>query len=217
MSIVSDTRILLNESSSIFWPDQQIYDAINKAQIEVYAETELLWTSVVFTAYAGSEFIALPVDEIMIPKYILSTDGKEYLTTYADLERNTNTWRYTPEGKPQWWVLWDMFILRPYPRPDQDYTYDLWGIPWPVEVTENVLDVNLPAEVKKVIMYRAAAGLMEHTRTDLADAYQAISNEHLQRYKVTLRNYDRHNIRHLKPGNIISSQRRGSTLASRYV
>jgi len=217
MGIVTDVRQLINETSAVFWTDQQVYDSINGAQLELWAESGAFWGTATITATASGVTVSLPESSVMIPKFIVGTSGKEYLTTYADLERNTKAWKATGVGEPKWWVLWDVLTLKPYPRSDSTRTYVVHGIAWPTEVSASVTDITAPPDLKKAVMYKAVGILFEHTRPELADGFNAIAQEHLQRFKITQRNYDSHNIRHIRPGNTMSNQRRGSTIASRYV
>ncbi len=208
MSLVSDTRLLLSESSAVFWPDQQIYDALNKAQLEVYRTTKPLGIQAQMPTMTGQALIKLP-PSIMIPKYLMIGGKIYFFTTHTQLEQHNPKWLETSTGFPKHWVIVDAFYVRPYPRPDDDYNVIVWGAPWPTEITASVQDISAHRELKNAIIFRAASSLFEYTRPDLAEAYTLTSEEHLDRYKTQLRNNHPHNIQRLAPGSRLAMAQRG--------
>jgi hypothetical protein len=157
----------------------------------------------------GQSLIAIP-STIMIPKYLLYNNRKYFITTHAKLEQYDNKWLTTPTAFPIHWLLRDAFYLRPYPRPDQEYIFTMWGVPWPTEVTASVLDITAPRNLKQAIAHKAAALLFEHTRPDLTDVMTKESEEFLMRYRTQLRNQHSHNISRIRPGNRLSTAQRGT-------
>ena len=68
MSLVSDTQELINDSG-VFWPAQQIYDALNESMLEVWEDLELHTGTATMTATASAEFVSIP-STILSPKTI---------------------------------------------------------------------------------------------------------------------------------------------------
>lgn len=209
MSLVSDVRLLLNESSAAFWPDQQIYDSINQAQLSLYTSAQPLLTSATFATGTGQALVAIP-STIMIPKYLLYNNRKYFITSQVKLEQHSHKWLETGTGFPRHWVLLDAFYLRPYPRTDADYIFTMWGTPWPTEITASVLDITAPRNIKQAITHKAASLIFEHTRPDLADAMNRETEEFLMRYRTQQRNQHSHNISRIRPGNRLSTAQRGT-------
>jgi len=209
MSIFTDTRLILNESSTVFWSDDQVYDAINQAQIDLYTDSEVKLSTSTMTAGAGVSLVAIP-SGIMIPKYITGLGRDFFITTQTKLEQHNKDWFATPPGYPKHWIQMGATILRPYPRPDITYEFDIIGAPWPTEVTASQQDITAPEEFKLAVAYRAAAELFEYTRPDMADGLLAQSDEHLMEYKQRYRNHNPHNIRRIRPGNRLSTTYRGT-------
>ena len=209
MSLVTDVRLLLNETSTIFWPDQQVYDSLNQAQLQLYTFSQPLLTSVSMTVSAGQALIAIP-STIMIPKYLLYNNRKYFLTTQAKLEQYNNKWLETATGFPRHFILLDAFYLRPYPRSDAGYIFTMYGVPWPTEITASVLDITAPRNLKQAITHKAAALLFSHTRPDLTDAMNKETEEFLMRYRTQQRNQHSHNINRIRPGNRLTTAQRGT-------
>lgn len=123
-----------------------------------------------------------------------------FITDQTKLEQWSRVWRLDSHGLPKWFVLWDMFHLRVYPSPDKTYVFDLWGVPWPAEISATNEDLAVDRQFKLAIAYRIAASLLESTRPDTSDLYTKLAEESLYRYKLRNRNQQKNNIRRLKPG-----------------
>lgn len=200
-------QILDQTAGDIFWPATQIYDAANEALVDLWAWANIQTASEPLSVGVGDDIVAYNTSTIMIPKFIvLSThianadvNQKYFITDQTKLEQWSRVWRLDAIGQPKWFVLWDLFHLRVYPSPDKTYTFTLWGVPWPTEVTAANEDVLVDRQLKLAIAYRTAANLVEQTRPDLADAYAKESDETLYRFKLRMRNIQKNNIRRWKP------------------
>jgi hypothetical protein len=208
MGIITDVQLLLNDSG-VFWPATQVLDAINEGQFWVWTKTKWSRTNKVLTLTRGLDIISLPED-ILIPGWIEGEapgDGGQFFhfrcfpTTQRNLEHHLRTWRGAPLGQPLFFTIWDATHLRIFPRPKQDYSYAVWGIGWPTEVTTDVV-LGGPSIYTLAVKNYAVGLLLEATRPDLADYYYALAEKSIAEWRRTLRNQQSHNIRRLRPGAI---------------
>lgn len=218
MSLVSDVRMLVNESSEAFWLDESIYDAINRTQLSIFANNpRIVETSTTFVLGSGVEWVAIPAS-IMIPKYVIGTSSEHiFPVTQTALEQYNIHWKSIDPSYPSRFVMYDAFTLRPYPRADVNYTFTMYGVPWPTEMTNSVQDITASRYLKRAITYAAAAQLLSYTRPELSDQYMKDSDEAILMYRQQLRNQHGHNIMRLRPANAAQRDHRGNIIRwSRY-
>lgn len=183
-----------------FWVDQQVYDAINLALEEIWTEVKWTYTTATLTFTAGQDLTALPSTSVMIPQYIITTDNvKMFPTTHPMLQDWAANWKNEPQAQPRWIVLWDEKHLRAWPTPDQTYTFTLYGVPWPTEITAISADPPMDPLIHHAVVHRAVAFLLEHTQPQLADAnmQEALDNE--KRYQRQVRNQQGDNTLRIRP------------------
>lgn len=200
MDIVSEVELLVNESGgAVWWTAQQVYDGINQSLEEIFGH--LKWNVVVstLTVTSGDDIVAYDNTTIMIPQFIMSSGTKLFPTEHDELENWSRTWRNEPHGKPKWIVQWDESHFRLFPNPDQTYEFQVWGAPWPQEVSSTNTDVTMDEMGKKAVIFRAVAHLMELTQPQLADTYYAESQEYEKRFSEQLRTNLGANVWHLRP------------------
>lgn len=202
LTILQEVQLLLDEAvTPVFWSLTQIYNAINRAQLDLYTNVKFTSTSTALNPVANQQFIALPTTTIMIPQYIVNDQNvKCFPTTHALLQDWQFNWMNEHPAKPQWLVLWDWKTLRWFPKPDQNYSFTLYGVPWPTEVSADVTDITIDQMARRVIINYAAAYLMELTRPDLADAWRTEGLEYERRWGRQQRNQQGDNVLRLRPG-----------------
>lgn len=205
MSLVSEVRQLLNEPAANavkFWPDQQVYDALNEAQLDVYGEIGWGNSSATVNITSSTDMYEFPVG-IMIPQRIyISPNGDElYPTTNVKLEQAMNAWRSASPAKPSHYIKFDGRNFRVWPKPDGNYTLTVVGEPYAVsEITGGSQDIlGLDTQIRFAIIHRAAAILLEATQPDLADFYMGDVVEYVRNYIAGLKSTQGHNIMHLRP------------------
>ena len=117
MGIVSTIQILLNDSG-VFWPQTQILDAVNEAQLWVFAQTKWARKSWPITLVKGVDIIETPGD-LLIPGWmesqVLNSDGsishnRCFPTTQRELEHFLRTWRSAGLDTPQYFVIWEHLV-----------------------------------------------------------------------------------------------------------
>jgi hypothetical protein len=206
MSIVNTIQLLLNDSG-VFWPQAQILDAVNEAQLWAFAQTKWSRRSWLLKFVKGTDIFTLPSD-LLIPGWIESQvtlgDGsishlRAFPTTHRELEHFLRTWRSAGLDAPQYFVIWDSGHIRLFPRPDQAYAYTLWGVGYPIEITDNIAELTGPPNYVQAIQNMALALLLNATRPDLADFYMTTSQAQIVEFRKHLRNFQSHNIRRLVP------------------
>lgn len=205
MSIVTQIRLILNDTGT-FWPDPVVYDAVNEAQWQVWAETRWSLTTATMTTSAGADIVSIP-STILIPRWIEGTNTnynppvvkRIFPSTHRNLESFLRTWRSQEPGQPEFMVLWDATHLRLFPRPSDTRTWTIFGVGYPVEVTTVLQDLVGPNSYQDGILYLAASILFEPTRPDLADMYYKEAVSHILSFKKLIRNNQSHNIRTLRP------------------
>lgn len=208
MSIATKLQASLNDAG-VFWPTTTLLDAVNEAQLQVYCETKWKRTAVSLYLNTLDDLVDLP-PAVVIPQWIADGTNRYLPTTHRQLEHYSRFWRAEQPAKPEWFVLWDATHLRVWPRPDQQYTYTLWGVGYPTEITSLAGDLDGPQTYQCAVLNQSLALLLEATRPDLADMYQKISEEHTDKLKKILRNQQSHNIRRLRPGTRFDLQQGGA-------
>lgn len=198
MTFLQQVKVLIDEvGMGVFWTDAQLYDAANEALVEmaVRGKTQGVTVEVV----VDQPLITIP-STILIPQRLVYNGVQYRPTTKARLEQWSKGWRGVAPALPQWFVVWDAEHLRAFPAPDQSYTFQLSGVPLPIEISAANTDIGLDPTYKLAVAYRTAANLLEHTLPDVADTYFTVSEEQLNRYKVEQRNYQPHRIGRIRPG-----------------
>lgn len=203
-TLLQDIQVLVDETGgSVFWTPYHIYDAANEALLQTYANLRHRHVSASLVISANTEFVALPAT-IMIPQYILGTEGKYFLTTQAKLEQYSRTWKTASTGTPKHFVVWDAETLRVYPKATTQTTYTMHGVPWPSdELTVTNEDIT-DSLIKEPVTYRTVALLLEYTQPQLSDIYEKEAQDAELRVRQGLRNRQSHNIRRLHPGKLLS-------------
>ena len=206
MSLYSEVQEQLNQTSlnfgSAFWVDQQILDGINWALLDTWSHIKWTFVSTQTVVSSGADITALPETAVMIPQYIINTSSvKIFPTTHPLLQDWSANWRNEPQAEPHWIVLWDQAHVRVWPPSNGTYTWTLYGIPWPTEisVTDGSTDPSLDPTIRHAVIHRACAFLLEHTQPQLADANEAEAEEHEKRYFRQVRNAQGDNILRLRP------------------
>lgn len=216
-SILHDIRIYLNDPG-IFWTDTQVFDAINQAQMWVFAETKWSRTSTPFVLTSGVDIVPIPTG-IIIPGWIegTSTDAngvvsirRMFPTSQRELENFMRGWRGQSLGQPKNFSIWDSFNLRVFPRPDKTYNYTIWGIGFPIEIINASQNLTGPDNYVAAVQDTALAILLEATRPDLADVYQKNADSEIEEFRKHLRNNQSHNIRRLRFGDRFDIQQSGT-------
>lgn len=198
MSLLTDLQLQVDEvAGPIFFPVDQLLDALNSAQLDLSN-----WTlsSSTLAISSGADIVSLPTD-LMIPKYITYNNIKIFPTTQALLQDWSNYWRTDAPSRPNWMVLFDWQHIRLYPRSNNTYNFNVYGIPWPVEVTQASPDISADVMQKRAVVAVAASKLFEETQPQLADAKYAEGKEWEARYCRQQRNLFGDNIGRMRPGN----------------
>lgn len=212
MSIVAQVQVILNDTG-VFWPTQTVLDAVNEAQFAIYAETKWAVTTASMSLANGEDIISIP-PTILIPRWIEGTNSnfqppvvkRFFPTTQRNLETFLRTWRGDNLGQPMYFVLWDATHWRCFPRPDNlgsnldgSYPFTVFGIGFPVEITDTSMDILGPTNYLMAIQNYTVSLLLEATRPDLADMYFQQAMDQILAFKKRLRNNQSHNIRRLVP------------------
>ncbi len=185
MSIVSDVQTWIADTG-VFWPADNVYDAINEAQVDLYADAKYVISTATMTLTASTDIFSLPT-AIMLPQWIERGGKKYFPTSQIRLEQYTQEWRKDPAATPKFFVVWDASHLRSYPKPDATYEFLLCGVPWPAEVASTNTDISGDRTYKDAVAFKAASLLMEATRPDVAEAFEKESQSALLSYRKTLR------------------------------
>lgn len=216
LDIVTLVQTEINEagagvpSAGVFWPVQQVYDAINDAQLEFdsIAYLPIVTTSMTFTA--SQDLHTWPNTVMMWPHYLEIGGRKYWIIKAGDLERYDRNWRNNSPSLPSFFVMWDEQHIRPYPIADQNYVFNIWGPGWPTEIVSTNTDVSVPPLLKTALALRASARLFQQSRPDLAAADLKEAEEYEMRYRMQWRKQQSHNIKRLRPGNPVTAAQGGS-------
>lgn len=199
MSTITNIQRMLNDDGT-FWPTTRILDAVNEAQWDCWIRSKWTWAVSTLTLTDGVDIIPLPPN-IVVPRFVESNSTRFFPSTQRELEEGDRGWRTHGKGEPQFFVVWDAFNLRVFPRPNRTYTtYKLWGIGYPTEITPTNLTLQGDTTLQRAIEHLACGILFDATRPDLATYHRGLGEKQLQLFKTNLRNYQSHNIRSLKIG-----------------
>ena len=204
MTLVEELRQILGESGvGVFWSPQQINDALNEAQIELLATSKYSLATNTFGITSATELFSLAsVPGIMIPQRIIGTDGKErFFTTQAQLERYNREWRLEERGTDvKGFVLWSADYWRPYPLlATGTWTGTAVGVGWGSEIGVDADELtDIDDMVRKAMVYRAAAMLVDSTMPDFAEEYESIAQDYEQRFREQVRGFQGHHLRRLR-------------------
>lgn len=199
--IITDIQLQVDESNGpVFWVIDQLYDAANQAQLEVWTNLkDWQQTSVSLILGTGNDIVTLP-PSIMVPQFVIYNNIKVFPTTTAQLQDWANNWKSESPSRPNWILLWDATHLRLFPRSDSSYIFNVFGVPWPDEIGPGNHDMlNVDPLVRRAVVMRAAAKLLETVQPELADAKIAESVEFEKRYARQQRNVFGDNIGRLRP------------------
>lgn len=202
MNLLQDIQLQVDETGGpVFWVIEQLYDAANAAQLEVWLNLkDWQQTSTNIILSSGNDIVALPSTTVMIPQYIVYSGVKIFPTTMAQLQDWSNNWMNETPGRPNWCVLWDERHIRVWPKSNSTYTFTLFGVPWPTEITDGTHDISgIDPLVRRAIVARAAAKLLETVQPQLADAKTLEAVEFEKRYARQQRNTFGDNIGRLRP------------------
>lgn len=228
MTLIGLVRLLIDQATGtgtlndypvtgdIFWPAQQLYDAANEVLDDYWPQAArqlvpVQLATIPLVVSSGTDIYKFDSTgtTIMIPTFLIlntttagSTIDQKYWTgDLTKLEQWSRNWRGSTPAQPRVFMMWDGLHMRAFPSPDQTYTFTLYGVPWPTEMSTGTEDIaTLDPIFKLAIAYKAAANILEYTRPDVADAYMRESEELLQRFRIRLRNQQTNNLRRLKPG-----------------
>lgn len=211
-NVIADIQLILNDSG-VFWPTQQLYDAVNEAQFHIYAETKWALATQAFVLTSGVDIISIP-SNILIPRWLEGTNTqfqpavvkRFFPTTQRNLEAYLRTWKGDNTGQPMYFSLWDSTHWRVYPRPDNlgsgpggVYPFTIFGIGLPNEINGTNTSIPGPSSYSLAVKNYSVALLLEATRPDLGDMYMTQAETGILNFKKRLRNNQSHNIRTLKP------------------
>lgn len=213
MSIVSNIQMLINDQG-VFWSNDQLYDAINESQLDVWGDTKWSLSNATLNLNTGDDIVAIP-PTLMIPQYVVGTNtsGDEvriFPSTQRELETYNRLWRGEGVGLPQVFVLWDYNHFRVFPRPDQAYIYTVFGVGYPTEISDITSDIVGPRNYVDTIENYSVANLLEATRPDLSKYYNAQGDLQLDRFNIHLRNFQSHNLRRFRPASKFDLKQSGN-------
>jgi len=199
--LVSEVQTIIDETSApVYWTSQQVYNACNKALEEVWANVRWTYTTATITTLASQQFTTLPSSTVMIPQYIINDQGlKMFPTTHDLLQDWQQNWMNEHPARPGWYVLWDQKTLRWFPTPDTNYTFVLYGVPWPPEINGTNLDISVDPLLRRAVIYRAAAYLFELSQPQYADFWHTEAAEQEKKYGRQFRNQQGANVLRLRP------------------
>lgn len=217
----SGTGTIIDDPTAgdIFWPSQQLYDAANETVMDFWATAgrqdvpiALATNSTPLAVNSSTDLYSFDYTTLMIPTYVtLNTfigtgaageqiNQKYFISDRTKLEQYARDWRDNQQMQPKWFILWDAFHLRVFPKPDKTYSFTLWGVPWATELGTGTEDIVVDQILRLAMAYQTAATLLEATRPEISDLYIQNATELLNRYRIRLRNQQGNNLRRMKPG-----------------
>ncbi len=212
MTLLAQVRLIIDEPSAAkFWPNQQLYDAVNEASIEVLGSGQFQLTTATMTVTASAQYATLPTT-IMVPKFILSTgtQGRELpKTTYANMEQDSPQWGTATGTEHIAFLEYDVETIQIYPIVGSAVVYHVLGIPYPTEIGLGVEDMSTDGSIIDAVRMWAGSVLMEATRPDVSEALRMEGAENLQDAMKHKRNNQDHRIWQIQPAGRMNARRFG--------
>jgi hypothetical protein len=206
-AIVTDIQLLLNDAG-VFWPQAQILDAVNEAQLWAQVQTKWLRKAWLINLPRDTDIFQIPSD-VLVPGWMEASvanpgDGslltvRAFPTTQRELEHFLRTWRSAGQDAPQYFVIWDASHFRVFPRPDRNYVFTLWGITYPPEILDGTGVLQGLPNYTQAVQNMALSLLLNATRPDLGEFYLNLATSQIMEFRKHLRNMQGHNILRLKP------------------
>lgn len=215
MSSINTIRTYINDPDGIIFPDNYLYDCINDTLLDLFSDTKPETTSATLTLNTDDDIVSIP-PAIMIPQQVVYNNKPYYITTQAELERWSRTWRTADKAQPRWFIRFDHNRIRVWPRPDQLYSMTLWGIGWPDEISSTNTSIDDDSRWRQAIEHKTASKLLELSRPDLAEIHEKAYQENRHGYIINQRNNQGHNIRQLKPATRNNMAQIGSIQVGRW-
>jgi len=215
MSSINTIRTYINDPDGIIFPDNYLYDCINDTLLDMYSDTKPETTSATLTLNTDDDIVSIP-PAIMIPQQVIYDNKPYYITTQAELERWSRTWRTADQAQPRWFIRFDHNRIRVWPRPDQLYSMTVWGIGWPDEITSTNTVIDDDSRWRQAVEHKTASKLLELSRPDLAEIHEKAYQENRHGYVINQRNNQGHNIRQLKPATRNNTAQIGSIRVGRW-
>lgn len=215
MSSITTIRTYINDPDGVIFPANYLYDCINDTLLDLFSDTKPETTSATLTLNTDDDIVSIP-PAIMIPQQVIYDNKPYYITTQAELERWSRTWRSAKQAQPRWFIRFDHNRIRVWPRPDQLYSMTLWGIGWPDEISSTNTVIDDDSRWRQAIEHKTASKLLELSRPDLAEIHEKAFQENRHGYIINQRNAQGHNIRQLKPATRNNMAQIGSIQVGRW-
>ena len=179
MTLVEQVLDFVGESAgSVYWPLAHVYDATNAAIVWAWIDCNSSQTVDNLRLVSGATLADLSnFQNVMIPKKVVGPEGDVWVSKQHDMERENQWWRTDSASLPRVLLDVDNYNVRLWPPPDDDYSYDVYGLEWPPEVGTISGDVYCDELLKHAIAALAASWLVEDTHPELSDFLQ---QEYLQ-------------------------------------
>lgn len=209
MSNLSNVQLFVNDPDAVFYVADQVYDTINGAHLEQWAQGKPELSTASWTLTAGADIVSIPAS-IMIPKYVEYNDKQYFISGQVDLEHYSSNWKEADQGQPKWFIRFSHDKIRVWPSPDVQYIVSLVGVSWPTEISGSNTNLNVDRTYDRAVEHQAAADLLRFVRPDLANIHEQESQQLGYDYRVDLRNQQSHNIRRIHPANRINRAQSGN-------
>jgi len=215
MSSINTIRTYINDPEGVIFPDSYLHDCINDALLDMYSDCKPETTSATLSLNTNDDIVTIP-PAIMIPQQIIYENKPYYITTQAELERWSRTWRTADLAQPRWFIRFDHNRIRVWPRPDDLYDMTIWGIGWPTEVSSINTIIDDDSRWRQAVEHKTASKLLELSRPDLAEIHEQSYQENRHGFIINQRNNQGHNIRQLRPGTRNNTAQIGSIRVGRW-
>lgn len=169
LQINTAARQRYNAVSDDFWPDQEIYDLIYAASLELVNEGMVIERTFTSTSVVGQQEYDWPTNAVAIKR--ITYDGKKLHPidfreddTLTVVNQNT-----TASGTPQFYAMWNnVFYLRPIP--DSVLTLKVWAYvePQPVLVTSTL---EIPVQYHLMIVNYILSEMSAKNKNYTGSAY----------------------------------------------
>lgn len=177
--VVRRVRSLMGDEAGTIVDNDDMFDLINDAQLEINLETKsLLATAPVINTVAGTNLYALPADFLQVVNFSFVAAGNTSFLepiSRAWLDKKDPYWANTlTRGIPRYFFT-DGLDLGLYPTPDAVYAGTLRYVKMPTVVTAVGDALTLPAWLQPLVA-RMCFAIMKERDEDF-EAAQLIKNE----------------------------------------
>lgn len=182
---ITKVRSLIDESSSVFWEDDEITRWLNEGQNDIARRSECLRDSSTVSVTAGTQEYSAPTDMVRITRVTYAPTGSNqiYPLTYRDMHSADAIWgtmQATTDGTPAIWTSWGFppsLTITLFPTPTQDGNINVFYYRLPSTLAQDSDTIEVPGGWEDLVVeYAIMLALRKDGDPRWQEAFTAYTN-----------------------------------------